>query len=190
MTSLDKSFIILKKIKILNSLCKNILFVFLSNKKIILFKTSSNIYKYLQVPVEIQVIIKNSFIFLYTKKENITHLVTFEKVVTNFIKNINKIFSKKLILKGLGMKIFLTTNAENNCLKFKLGFSHLIEYKIPASKLQFLINKNTISIKSENINFVGNFSSKIRNLKRPNIYNGKGLSYKHEKIVLKVFKKK
>jgi len=111
---------------------------------------------------------------------SITH---FEK----WMQNSFTLFVKKLCLKGLGLKVKVTDDLKY--LEFKLGFSHLVKIIIPEGKLKIAIYKNILSLKSENLIFLGNFIYKIRNLKKPNIYNGKGLFYKNEKIRLKEIKK-
>jgi ribosomal protein L6P/L9E len=179
-----------KKLLIPSNFYERMHFSFLDNKKIILFEMPNDSYKYISIPSQVNFVIQNKMICFFIEKKNDYILLQFLKVLENFLKNLDKIFSKKIILKGLGMRIFLSHINDKILLKFKLGFSHLIEYMIPSNKFQLLLKKSSISIKSEDATFLGNLCSKIRNLKRVNVYNGKGLRYKNEKIILKIFKKK
>lgn len=92
--------------------------------------------------------------------------------------------TKKLMLKGLGLRATLL----NNKLDLKLGYSHIIHLTIPLN-LNLTISKSLIVINGANWNVVGNFAFKIRSLKKPNIYKGKGIWFKKEKMKLKAIKK-
>jgi len=94
---------------------------------------------------------------------------------------------KKLILKGLGLKAQL--DGTQSILELKLGFSH--EIKIGFSKQDFNISvhKNIISVEGFNLEKINNFLHKIRLLKFPNAYKGKGIWYKNETRIYKVIKK-
>ena len=52
------------------------------------------------------------------------------------------------------------------------------------------IQKNIISVEGSDSVVVGNFTNKIRSLKIPDSYKGKGFWYKSEKEKLKEIKKK
>ena len=96
---------------------------------------------------------------------------------------------KKLKLLGVGYRAFPHDQLSNQ-IYFKLGFSHLIYYNIPSS-FSVKINKFTdLYIYGGNsIDLLSSTVSKIRNLKAPEPYKGKGILYDQEKIVLKKGKK-
>jgi large subunit ribosomal protein L6 len=58
------------------------------------------------------------------------------------------------------------------------------------SRLNIKVNKNFIIVEGFDAVEVGNFSSKIRRLRVPDIYKGKGVWYKNEIKILKELKKK
>jgi large subunit ribosomal protein L6 len=94
-------------------------------------------------------------------------------------------FTKFLLLKGLGLKVFLS----KNLLELKLGYSHK-EFVEIDPEVYCAIGKNIIFLKSKNKSLLGNLVCKIRNLRIPDIYKGKGIWLKNEKISLKPIKKK
>lgn len=98
----------------------------------------------------------------------------------------DKNFKKRLILKGLGFKA--NVNSSLSCLELKLGFSHLIQMPIP-SHISVKVDKNIITVEGLDKNKVGDFVYKIRSLKTPDVYKGKGFWYKNEIKTLKEVKK-
>ena len=95
----------------------------------------------------------------------------------------------KLELIGVGYRVFPLETLKNQ-LHFKLGYSHLIYFKIPE-------NIETFDIKSTKLFIFGTSSYEtitqtaalIRNCKRPEPYKGKGILHHGEKILLKKGKK-
>jgi large subunit ribosomal protein L6 len=95
----------------------------------------------------------------------------------------------KLNLVGVGYRVFSYEKLENQ-LYFKLGFSHLIYFKVSDSL-------NTHCQKFTKLFLFGNCSfdtltqtaAQIRAFKRPEPYKGKGILYDKEKIILKKGKK-
>jgi len=126
----------------------------------------------------------NSVSFIYSKsfKEKMLYFLFY---FLNFLKKLNSLSRKKIFLTGLGLKITLI---DQNLLSFKLGFSHLVNLKIPASIKVFVI-KNNLYLESYNPALLGTFSNIIKNLKFPDDYKGKGFWFKSEKKKLKPVKK-
>ena len=95
----------------------------------------------------------------------------------------------KLILVGVGYRVFPYQKVDNQ-VYFKLGYSHMVYFKVPA-------NFSIFCSKSIKIFLYGNSSykeltqlaSQIRSYKVPEIYKGKGILYYQEKITLKKGKK-
>lgn len=180
-----------KKLKIIDFVNeKNIFFSILNNKKIIIFKNFLQNYKYIYMPSEFKFVKKLKYFYFFCNKKDKDILISFIQKFHFFMRNVNKKYSKKLILKGLGLKIFLSNTNKESTLKLKLGLSHLIVYVTLQKKLNLSLHKNKLIIKSDDFTFLGNFCSKIRGLKKPNIYSGKGFRYKKEKINYKILKKK
>jgi hypothetical protein len=132
---------------------------------------------------------KNRYLFrLNTEdKSALIKFYQFSKTFDYFLKESQTISKKKLILKGLGFRMHFLP--ETNKLELKVGFSHLIYIDIPLS-LRIKIRKNTLCIEGSDKNLLGNFVSKIRAVKIPDCYKGKGFWYKYQKENLKAIKKK
>ena len=78
----------------------------------------------------------------------------------------------------------------NQILFFKIGFSHDFKYVLPLSVKVFLLEQNYISIYGIDKNQVTQIAAKIREIKPPSPYKGKGIRVVNEKISLKQGKKK
>jgi large subunit ribosomal protein L6 len=100
------------------------------------------------------------------------------------IKGVSEGFQKKLILEGVGYKSQVTgTN-----LVLSLGFSHPVVRDIPAG-LTVVAEKSALNITGIDKELVGLFANKIRSLKKPEPYKGKGIRYSDEVIRRKQGKK-
>jgi large subunit ribosomal protein L6 len=109
---------------------------------------------------------------------------TYASHIKNMIKGVNEGFEKKLILEGVGFKSQVTGDK----LVLALGFSHPVEVIIPAG-LAVKSEKNVISVSGIDKELVGAFSAKVRDLKKPEPYKGKGFRYSDEVIRRKQGKK-
>lgn len=99
-----------------------------------------------------------------------------------------QVFKKKLRLKGLGFRISVDMSAKE--LSLKLGYSHLINIRIPAYITNLKVKKNLLLIESFDDVALGDFVKKISDLRKADSYKGKGFSGQYEKKKLKVIKKK
>ena len=158
----------------------------LNTKRLFIFNSNN----YIIIPNSLRVLKKNNFIGFDSATLSIKEIQSFINSFSRWIKNLNLLYKKTLVLKGLGFKLNLEPTPNAVILKFKLGLSHLIEYTISKNKLNVTLKKNILTLKGTDPCFLGNFCKKIKDLKQPNIYNGKGFWYKTEKINLKIFKKK
>ncbi len=94
---------------------------------------------------------------------------------------------KVLIFSGLGLKAKLDLDAF--ILELKLGYSHLCIINLD-KEINIRVKKNIILLQSYNKVKLGNFAFRIKSLRFPDIYRGKGILYKNESLNLKVVKKK
>lgn len=111
---------------------------------------------------------------------------TFYSLILNNFTGVSvNYFRNYLKLVGVGFR----ANIENNYLILKLGFSHPVKVFIPDS-LDVKCSKPTlITIKGCDLQEVNHFTSKIRELKKPEPYKGKGILYRTEQVTLKEGKK-
>jgi large subunit ribosomal protein L6 len=170
---------------------KSISFCFIKKTRILLLKTKFNTVKYFLIPKEINCSTTDNNLTLILNNNEQKNLVSFEQfsnLILTFVKNIENSTKKKLKLKGLGLKVNLSSNLKS--IELKLGYSHLILVEIPEKDIYVSIQKNVISIEGIDPVKVGNFANKIRFLKIPDSYKGKGFWYKYEEEILKEVKKK
>jgi large subunit ribosomal protein L6 len=69
-------------------------------------------------------------------------------------------------------------------LKFNLGFSHDVIYKVPQG-INVSIEQNIITVSGIDKQQVGQVAAEIRALKKPEPYKGKGIKYVDERIIRK-----
>ena len=109
---------------------------------------------------------------------------TFAAHILNMIEGVNKGFSKKLIVEGIGYK----ADVKGADLVMALGFSHPVVMKIPDG-LKVTTEKGTITITGIDKEVLGQFAAGIRDWKKPEPYKGKGIRYDGEYVRRKQGKK-
>jgi ribosomal protein L6P/L9E len=178
----------IKKIKIpLNVVLK---FVIIENKKYLMGQSIKVPFSYyIPIPNYIKINKLDSFLSIevFSLENKIENLNSFFNVLNDFLKKLEKHYKKTILLKGLGLKANL--NKDNSILELKLGYSHICKINIPKSILNINLIKNNIIVEGIDYIEIGNFLNKIRALKIPNIYKGKGIWYKNEIKILKIIKK-
>jgi len=105
-------------------------------------------------------------------------------LIANMIKGVAEGYEKKLEIEGLGFRVSL----EGDNLVLQVGFTHPIKIKAPQG-IKFLVEKNIITVLGADKELVGQTSAKIRKIKPPEPYKGKGIKYLGEVIRRKVGKK-
>ena len=111
---------------------------------------------------------------------------TFRNTLFNYIIGLSQGF--KIILKLVGVGYRATIDNDN--LQLKLGFSHLVNLKVPKSISVVAIKPNIIALKSYDKLSLSQYAALVRSYKLPEPYKGKGILYKGEKIIKKEGKKK
>ena len=157
-------------------------FLFLNLKRFIVISVNKTFLYYYHLPSYIILKVQNNHCLEIFNDKNETFKLGFLK----FIQNLNDKIIKKLILRGLGLKVSL--QEDKKILELKLGYSHVIFIKIPQTISVSLLKKR-ILIEGYNSVDVGNFAFKLKSLRLPNSYKAKGLWYNHEQIKLKIIKK-
>ncbi len=101
-------------------------------------------------------------------------------LVNNMVVGVSKGFEKKLEINGVGYRV----NLQGTDLKFNLGFSHDVIYKLPQG-ITAITEQNTITVNGIDKQQVGQVAAEIRALKKPEPYKGKGIKYVGERILRK-----
>ncbi|HLF62459.1 MAG TPA: 50S ribosomal protein L6 [Saprospiraceae bacterium] len=104
----------------------------------------------------------------------------YRSVLANMVEGVHKGFVKELELVGVGYRI---SNA-GNLLEISVGFSHPIMMYIPDEvKVMTKTEKGsnpTIRLESPEKQLLGQIAAKIRSLRKPEPYKGKGIKYSTE----------
>ena len=125
-------------------------------------------------------------IILERKNENAKAMHgTMNALISNMIKGVSEGYAKTLEIIGVGYRF----NVQGQKLVVSAGYSHPVNMEIPAG-LTVEANGNTeITIKGIDKVLVGEFAAKVREVRQPEPYKGKGIRYKDEHIVRKEGKK-
>ena len=125
-------------------------------------------------------------IILERKNENAKAMHgTMNALIANMIKGVSEGYAKTLEIIGVGYRF----NVQGQKLVVSAGYSHPVNMEIPAG-LTVEANGNTeITIKGIDKVLVGEFAAKVREVRQPEPYKGKGIRYKDEHIVRKEGKK-
>lgn len=131
----------------------------------------------------LKIFIKNNKLYLFEKSnKNFFYLNKLLKIMLGLSKG----FYKVLTLQGIGYKA--NVDADKNIVNLKLGFSHEIKFKIPENIQIFQLPPNSLIIYGNNLQKVNQISAKIRKLRPPEPYKGKGIIYKNEIVKIKAGK--
>lgn len=101
-------------------------------------------------------------------------------LINNMVVGVSQGFSKQLEINGVGYRVA----AQGADLKFNLGFSHDVIYKMPQG-VTATIEQNKITVTGIDKQQVGQVAAEIRALKKPEPYKGKGIKYADERILRK-----
>jgi large subunit ribosomal protein L6 len=101
-------------------------------------------------------------------------------LLNNMVVGVSKGFEKKLEINGVGYRVAM----QGADLKFNLGFSHDVIYKVPQG-INVAIEQNILTVSGIAKQQVGQVAAEIRALKKPEPYKGKGIKYVDERIIRK-----
>lgn len=111
---------------------------------------------------------------------------TARAIVSNMIIGVSAGFEKKLTLIGVGYR----AQAKGNILNLALGFSHPVDFEVPAGVSVETPSQTEIVVKGSDKQLVGEVAAKIRAYRPPEPYKGKGVRYAEEHVARKEAKKK
>jgi len=106
--------------------------------------------------------------------------------LANMVLGVSKGYERKLELVGVGFRAAV----QGKVLNLTLGFSHAVNFPIPDGISMETPSQTEITIKGIDRQKVGQVAAKIRGIRPPEPYKGKGVRYVGEQIVLKEGKKK
>ncbi|WP_412564197.1 50S ribosomal protein L6 [Thalassobius sp. MITS945101] len=107
-------------------------------------------------------------------------------MVANMVKGVTQGFKKELEINGVGYR----AQMQGNVLKLNLGYSHDVNFEVPAGVTVTAPKPTVIIIEGDDAQLVGQVAANIREWRKPEPYKGKGIKYKDEFIFRKEGKKK
>ncbi|MHB8831170.1 MAG: 50S ribosomal protein L6 [Patescibacteria group bacterium] len=99
------------------------------------------------------------------------------QLIANAVAGVQKPFEKSLEFVGVGFRVAL----EGKNLNMEVGFSHPVKMALPAG-IQAAVDKQVVTVSGVDKQQVGEFAARIRRVKPPEPYKGKGIKYTTETI--------
>ena len=105
-------------------------------------------------------------------------------LVANMVEGVSQGFTRKLEIVGVGYRAAL----QGKKLVVSAGYSHQVEMDPPAG-ITFAVDGNTtVLVSGADKEVVGNEAAKVRAIRPPEPYKGKGIKYEGERILRKAGK--
>lgn len=111
-----------------------------------------------------------------TKELKSLHGLSRSKIF-NMVHGVTEGYEKILEINGVGFK----AEVKDKTIVLNVGFSHLVYVPIMAG-IEIKIEKNDIKVSGIDKEIVGEMAARIRAVKKPEPYKGKGIKYKDEII--------
>lgn len=111
---------------------------------------------------------------------------TARAIVSNMVAGVSVGFERKLTLIGVGYR----AQAKDKILSLALGYSHPVDFEVPAGVTIETPSQTEIIIKGSDKQQIGQVAAKIRAYRPPEPYKGKGVRYAEENVIKKEAKKK
>ncbi len=105
-------------------------------------------------------------------------------LINNMVLGVEKGFEKKLVVEGVGYR----AKVSGSTLTLNVGYSNPVEFALPEGISADVDKDNTITISGIDKELVGQVAARIRDIRKPEPYKGKGIRYIDEHIVRKVGK--
>ncbi len=98
-------------------------------------------------------------------------------LIKNSVEGVSVGFTKKLEINGVGYRAAVAGSQ----LNMSLGFSHPVEFKLPQG-IKASVAANVITLEGADKALVGETAARIRKIRQPEPYKGKGVKYSDEVI--------
>jgi large subunit ribosomal protein L6 len=108
----------------------------------------------------------------------------FRSLVNNMVVGVDQGFTKVMLIEGVGYK----ANVAGKILTLNVGYSNPVDFELPSGITASIENNTKINLDSIDKELLGLTASKIRSIRKPEPYKGKGIRYADEYIARKVGK--
>lgn len=99
-------------------------------------------------------------------------------LVSNMVKGVSQGYERRLEIVGVGFKAAV----KGKILNLNLGYSHPIDFDIPEGVAIKVENNVNIVLQSPDKALLGETCARIRSMRKPEPYQGKGVKYQEEKV--------
>jgi large subunit ribosomal protein L6 len=103
--------------------------------------------------------------------------------LANMVKGVTDGWNRELEINGVGYR----AEVAGDTINMALGYSHPVAFKLPKG-VTAKVDKNRVTLSSADRDLVGQTAAKVRELRPPEPYKGKGVKYVEEVIKRKVGK--
>ena len=136
---------------------------------------------------DVEILIQDNVINVGNRIEN-TRVNAFRgltrTLINNMIIGVAEGFKKVLVIEGVGYK----ASVSGSTLTLNVGYSNPKDYMLPKEVSATVEGNTKIVLVSIDKELLGLTASKIRQIRKPEPYKGKGIRYENEHIVKKVGK--
>lgn len=98
-------------------------------------------------------------------------------LLANLVEGVSKGFSKTLEVIGVGYKV----SAAADTVSLAVGYSHPVEFKLPAG-IEAKVEGNKLTLSGIDKQLLGETAARIRRVRPPEPFKGKGIKYDNEVI--------
>ncbi|RAP73216.1 50S ribosomal protein L6 [Paenibacillus montanisoli] len=137
-----------------------------------------------EIHKDMKVVIADNVITIERPSDNKLHRSlhgTTRSIIANMVNGVTEGFVRNLELVGVGYR----ANKSGEKIVLNVGYSHPVEIT-PESGIEFEVPSNTkIIVKGIDKELVGATAAKIRSVREPEPYKGKGIKYEGERILRK-----
>jgi large subunit ribosomal protein L6 len=106
-------------------------------------------------------------------------------LVANMINGVKTEFVRKLDIVGIGYR----AQMQGKTIQLALGYSHPVMFPLPDGISAEIERQTAITLRGADKALLGQTAAKLRSLRKPDPYKGKGIKYSDEVIRRKVGKK-
>jgi len=117
------------------------------------------------------------------RKTRALHGLT-RKLIANMAQGVSQGFSRVLEIHGVGYR----AEVKGQEIHMTLGYSHPVVFSLPAGVTASVERQVVITLNSSDRQLLGEMAAKIRSLRPPEPYKGKGIKYREEFIQRKAGK--
>lgn len=106
---------------------------------------------------------------------------TVRQLINNAVYGVLHGYEKSLDVVGVGYKV---SQKSRDTIELDVGYSHPVIYKVPPG-INIKVDGNRITVSGCDKQLVGEVAARIRRIKPPDAYKGKGIRYADEVLKLK-----